>query len=147
MVVKYFIFILLLFTSLGTVAQSRLAAEKDAIAFGGFDVTAYFEGNVVEGKASIDLVHEGVTLLFASEASKATFISNPKKYFPEYGGWCAIAMAEGAFVIPDYRYYKIQDGRLLFFRVKAFFNGLTQWNKDPDSNFVKANGNYSKYFK
>lgn len=139
-------FVFLVFASLGSVAQSRLAAEKNAVAFGGYDVTAFFDGKVEEGKPAYSLVYEDVKLLFVSEANKEAFSTNPKKYFPGYGGWCAIAMADGAFVIPDYRYYKIQDGKLLFFRVKAFFNGLTQWNKDPDSNLIKANGHYSKYF-
>lgn len=42
--------------------------------------------------------------------------------------------------------YKIQDGKLHFFAVRAFFNGLTAWEKDPEGNKIKADSNYYKHF-
>lgn len=127
-------------------AQSRLAPEKNTTAFDGYDLTSYFTEKAVKGNSTFQIEYKGIKLAFESKQNMEAFKSDPGKYFPEYGGWCAIAMAEEAFIIPDYKYFKIQEGKLLFFRVKAFFNGLTQWNKSPNSNLVKANQNYQKHF-
>lgn len=127
-------------------AQDMYSVGNGEVLIDGYDPVSYFDGNPQKGKSEIYVSIEGRKVLFASEENKKEFINNQEKYFPEYGGWCAIAMVDGSFVIPDYSLYKIQDGRLLFFSVRAFFNGLTEWEKNPKSNLVKADGNYMKYF-
>ena len=129
-----------------TSAQSQLAADRNTTAFDGYDLTEFFNSKVVKGSKEFAYQYQGVNILFASQENLELFKSDPGKYFPSYGGWCAIAMTEDTFVIPDYRSYKIQDGRLFFFRVKAFFNGLAQWNKKPDKNVMLADKNYFSHF-
>jgi YHS domain-containing protein len=82
----------------------------------GADVTAYFtQGKFVQGSPQFKSVYEGVTFRFASTEAKALFDANPKKYLPEYGGYCANGIA---YAIPwggDADSFKLIDGRLFIF--------------------------------
>jgi len=126
--------------------QEAYAIEQGQVLLDGYDPVAFFDSQVVKGEASYSVDLEGRKLYFSSQENLERFNDNPEKYSPAYGGWCAIAMVDGTFVIPDYTLYKIQDDELLFFSVRAFFNGLTQWNKDSEKNKVLADGNYTKLF-
>jgi len=129
-----------------TNGQGRYASEQNTVLFEGYDPVAFFNGETVKGKVSIPSLYQGRLIYFTSEDNRERFNKNKERFFPKYGGWCAIAMVDGIFVKPDYTLYKIQDGQLMFFRRKAYFNGLTQWNKDPVNNQMKANLVYDKYF-
>ena len=124
--------------------NAQYATHDEAIAFDGYDLTSYFDGKPVKGKKSINYHHDGLNLLFASEANKKLFLSNPQKYLPAYGGYCATAVVNGTLVRPSYSLFKIQEDKLLFFEVKAFFNGHTQWEKDPDYHKLLADAQFNK---
>jgi len=100
---------------------------------------------VKKGNEKLAAEVDGRKLLFSSAENLEIFKENPQKYTPAYGGWCAIAMVDNTFVRPDYTVYKVQDDQLLFFSVRAFFNGLTEWDKDEDKNKILADGNYMKH--
>lgn len=127
-------------------AQDAIPFMQGQLAFDGNDLIEYFSDKVVPGSEQFQTYHEGVNLYFSSEENLKKFKANPGRYFPAYGGWCAIAMVDGLFILPNYELYKIQDGRLLFFQVRAFFNGLTHWNKDPMKNLVSADMKYQDFF-
>jgi len=127
-------------------AQDRFASDEGSIFFGGYDPVGFFNKEVLKGRPELSVLYQGRYIYFSSEKNKNAFLKNKEKYFPGYGGWCAIAMTDGLFVQPDYTMYKIQDGQLLFFRRKAYFNGLTLWDKNPENNKMKADLEYDKYF-
>ena len=61
----------------------------------GYDPVAYFkQGKAVRGKRSIWSTYNGVTYFFASKADKVDFDRDPKKFEPQYGGFCANGMAK-----------------------------------------------------
>lgn len=72
----------------------------------GWDPVSFFstEGPVL-GDIKITLNYKGVNYLFSSEENRAQFLSNPNKYEPTYGGWCAWAMADNTTVPIDPKYY------------------------------------------
>ena len=143
---KYLLnFTLLLFAAFA-MAQDAYPAEYGEVLFGGYDPISYFDDKVEKGNPGIFFKIEGRKLLFTTEAHKKAYQENPEIYAPAYGGWCAIAMVDKTFVVPDYTLYKVQDGTLLFFSVRAFFNGLTEWDKDPDKNKLLADTNYTVLF-
>lgn len=142
-----FTFTILILYGFTALAQEKFTVEKGQIMIDGYDPVSYFQGKPIKGTAEFKSEKEGRVYLFSSHSNKAIFDKAPEKYLPEYGGWCAIAMADGSFVIPDYSLYKIQNDKLLFFTVRAFFNGLTQWEKDANGNLIKADSNWRKYFK
>ena len=78
--------------------------EKNGAAIDGYDPVAYFKENKpVKGAASFTATHEESTFRFSSEANRDAFLSNPTKYAPQYGGFCAYAVANGykAKIEPD----------------------------------------------
>lgn len=116
-------------------------------AFDGNDIISYFNGKIEKGSEKYTYEYKDVKLYFASDETREVFKKDPEKYFPAYNGWCAIALAGGTLAKPDYSNYKIQDGKLLFFEVRAFFNGRTAWEKDPEINKITADAKYDELFK
>ncbi|MBL8346083.1 MAG: hypothetical protein JNN03_11625 [Rubrivivax sp.] len=56
----------------------------------GHDAVAYFTRNAaVPGDPAITSNLKGVVWRFASEANKAEFQRDPKKYMPQFGGYCS----------------------------------------------------------
>lgn len=122
--------------------SNQYACSADEIAFDGNDLVSYQGSEVLKGKEEHSYEYQGLKLRFANWANMDKFIENPDKYMPAYGGWCAIAVAGGVLTKPDFSHYQIQDGKLYFFEVKAFFNGQTAWNKDPDIHKIVADKKY-----
>lgn len=140
-------FVILIFIfSIQILAQNRYACESGEVLFGGYDPVSYFTFNPAKGDSSIFTIFQGRYIQFASVENKERFDDNPEKYLPGYGGWCAHGMSDGVFFQPDYSSYKIQNHQLLFFRQKIYLNGLSEWNKNPNNNKMKADLIYDKYF-
>ena len=82
----------------------------------GHDPVAYFTiGKHTLGKADIKATHEGATYRFASEEHKALFATNPAKYMPQYGGFCANGIVYGIPWGGDADTWKLIDGKLYIF--------------------------------
>lgn len=120
-------------------ASSGLAIE-------GYCPVTYQTHNVArQGNAEFASTYNGVDYHFVSAASKRKFDSDPEKYIPAYGGWCAYGMAvEDKFPI-DPTNFKIVDGRLLLFLRNANVDALERWNQgDEHEQLIKANSHWKK---
>jgi YHS domain-containing protein len=96
----YLLVVLLLATTLfafyhkGRQQPDQYAVE--GIAISGYDAVAYFEeGKAVKGDSSIKLKWNGVTWYFSKEKYLDLFETNPQKYAPQYGGYCAYGASNG----------------------------------------------------
>ncbi len=82
----------------------------------GYDPVAYFtDGAPVRGRDDLKVEHQGVIYRFASDEHRRLFLANAARYIPQYGGWCANAMA---YAIPrpsEPEHFKIVAGRLYVF--------------------------------
>ncbi len=91
-------------------------ASDSRLMLKGHDVVAYFtQGRHALGQPSISSVYEGVTFRFANAEHKALFDRDPKKYLPQYGGFCADGIV---YAIPwggDADTWRIIDGKLYIF--------------------------------
>lgn len=88
----------------------------------GVDTVALSTLNAVaQGDAGHSVVHDGVAYYFASEATAERFKTNPEAYLPQYGGFCAYAVALGKKLDGDPRYADIVDGKLYLFVNAAVF--------------------------
>ncbi len=146
-----FIFFLLLFLSSQlSIAQGQPYSKKHynlkkGLAIQGYDPVAYFtEGKAKKGNESITYNNKGVTYRFSSEGNKKAFIANPIKFEPQYGGYCAYAMADGEKVRIDPETFKIVDGKLYLFYNFRFTNTLKSWNKDESNLLPKADTKWRK---
>ncbi len=83
------------------------------LALSGYDPVAYFsDGRPVEGSAELSAEWSGATWRFSSEANRARFLASPERYAPQYGGYCAWAMARGEAVSADPEAWSIVEGKL-----------------------------------
>lgn len=79
-----------LLTACGTARNTVADGDDRALMLRGNDPVAYFtDSKPVPGNPAIKTVHDGVTYRFASEANKARFLADPKRFAPQYAGFCA----------------------------------------------------------
>lgn len=109
-----------------------LNLTEEGVAMKGYDVVAYhLDARPIPGNRSIAVEHGGATYQFASEENRQTFLSDPDRFAPAYGGYCAFGVLMGEKVDSDPAQFRFVDGRLL-----VFFSGGThsQWAKNPSAN-------------
>lgn len=122
----------------------RAGAEKRnleaGVAIKGHDPVAYFVmGEAVMGDASIAADHDGATYHFASAANRETFLADPGRYAPQYGGFCAYAVANGYTAPIDPEAFTVHDEKLYL----NFSKGVrSQWERDIPGNIVKGDANW-----
>lgn len=84
-----------LFATQALRAEDFVNVDKSGVAIGGYDPVAYFDGAPMKGDARYAGEWQGATWYFASPANRDTFLAEPEKYAPQYGGWCAYGAAKG----------------------------------------------------
>ena len=83
------------------------------LAIRGYDPVAYFTQNeAVEGKEAFEFEWQGATWRFASDENRMLFSNSPEAYAPQYGGYCAYAVAENSTASIDPEQFSIVDGKL-----------------------------------
>ncbi|KQB42597.1 YHS domain-containing (seleno)protein [Flavobacterium aquidurense] len=122
---------------------------ENKVAILGYDPVGYFtQGKAIKGKKEISVSYQGVMYNFSSAENKNTFLVNPSKYEPQYGGWCAYAMGSaGEKVTINPETFKIVDGKLYLFYNAYFNNTLKSWNKDQNTLKNQADNNWKKIYK
>lgn len=127
-------------------AQSIDYNTKKGYAAHGYDVVSYFDGEPKEGVKELMLTYDGVKYKFANKANLEKFKDNPTTFLPEYGGYCAYAVAvNGKKVNVNPETYEIRDGKLYLFYNAGNSNTLELWLKEsPNVLKDKADKNWEK---
>jgi YHS domain-containing protein len=87
--------------------------DQNGVILKGYDPVAYFKkGKAVKGNPKNSSSFEGATYYFASAADKKEFDKNPARYQPQYGAWCAHAMAKGKLSDIDPNAFAIYKNKL-----------------------------------
>jgi YHS domain-containing protein len=130
------------------VASNALAGEYafSTVGVGGYDVVAYHTQNkALRGTGFHAARYEGVTYLFASKANHDTFLANPGRYLPEFGGYCAFGASVGKKIYADPTVWKLVDGKLYLnvdSKIQKKFEGDLRGNLDKAyANWPKLKGN------
>lgn len=142
---KHFsLFIFALLISLTAAAQQY--STEDGVVLDGYDVTEYFNNKAVEGSEKFIGTFEGVKFKFVSKENLDKFNANPKKYVPQYGGFCAYALASrGERKEADPETFEIRDGKLFLFYNSWGINTYNKWIKsDPKKLNTKADAIWLK---
>lgn len=136
--------LLLIFTT-SLFAQKNYYTKKGAVAKG-YDVVAYFDNDAKQGSKEFSTEHDGVNFYFSSQENLDTFKKNPKKYIPQYGGFCAYAMgAKGSKVSVNPETFEIRDGKLYLFYNRGSTNTLSLWiEQGAEQLKAKADQNWKK---
>lgn len=94
-------------------AMTPKVYAEDGVAIDGTDPVAYFtQSKPVAGRA--DLTHEwnGATWRFSTPENRDAFAADPEQYAPQFGGYCAWAVAEGYTASTTPEAWKIVDDKL-----------------------------------
>jgi YHS domain-containing protein len=101
------------------VTAATTYAEKEPVfstkdgAIRGYDPVAYFKSSKpVKGKENLSFEWHGATWHFASQENLNAFKADPEKYAPQFGGYCAYAVAKGSTAKTEPEAWKIVDGKL-----------------------------------
>lgn len=150
-----FIGLLVMVWSMGAFAdvpvhEDRNEAEYNnqyAVVLNGYDPVSYFsEGGATpaKGDASISFVYGTRMYHFMSEENLNLFKTNPLKYEPTYGSYCAYAMSENAKIKINPLIYTINGNRAHFFVSKSakgsFDAELAVREVNADNNWMNISG-------
>ena len=114
----------------------KVNADAKGIAIEGYDPVAYFtEGQPVEGSEDFTATHDGATYFFVSAGNRDAFLAEPAKYAPQYGGFCAFAVAHGATAPIDPQAFTVLDGKLY---LNYSDHVRAQWRNDAAGFISKA---------
>ncbi len=128
------------------VRNKQFNTGKEGLALQGYDPVAYFTNNsATKGNSTFQTTISGVVYYFSSQQNKQLFDEQPKKYEPQYGGWCAYAMGiDGSKVSIDPKTFKIINGKLYLFYNQKGNNTLLDWNKNETKLQLKADEFWKK---
>ncbi len=112
------------------------------VAVSGHDPVAYFtQGKPVKGDPQFTTVYQGVSWHFSSAQNRDLFVADPARYAPQFGGYCAWAVAEGKTASADPKYWRIVDGKL-YLNYDA--DVQKKWEQDVPGFISRATGNWPK---
>lgn len=107
---------------------------------GGYDVVAYFtENSAIEGNDSFSTEYKNVEWLFSSAKNLNKFQNNPEMYAPQFGGYCAWAVANGDIASGDPERWVVHNDKL-YLNYDA--NVQAMWTADKDNLINLGNTNW-----
>jgi YHS domain-containing protein len=110
------------------------------LAIKGYDTVAYsLEKGPVKGKKEFEYTWMGARWLFASTEHLDMFKSDPEKYAPKYGGYCAYAVSQGTTADFDPKAWSVVDGKL-YLNLNEDVQNL--WMSDMTAYIKKADENW-----
>ncbi|WP_163834257.1 YHS domain-containing (seleno)protein [Spartinivicinus ruber] len=110
-------------------------------AVSGYDTVAYFtKSKPVKGKSQYKYTYKGAEWYFANQEHLDLFKQNPEKYAPQYGGFCAWAVAaKNSRASADPNNWKIVNGKLYL----NYDDGVQQqWLQDIPGFIEKGDKNW-----
>jgi len=111
-----------------------------SLAVGGYDTVAYFKQNApVVGKAEFSMEYKGATWRFASKENLDAFRANPAAYAPQFGGYCAWAVAHNYTASGDPLVWSVVQGKLY---LNYDRDVQAQWSKDIPRYIADGNKNW-----
>ena len=114
--------------------------NEKGLALKGFDPVAYFaEDKPREGSAAITSEWRGATYRFTSQEHRDEFDRHPDQYIPQFGGYCAFAVSQGATADGDPLQWAIVDQKL-YVNNNAFAAKL--WNQGKKGHIQTGNSNW-----
>jgi hypothetical protein len=120
---------------------SAAIAEDVPLAIKGYDPVAYFTlGKPTKGVPEFAHDWDDHRYLFVSAEHRDRFKADPVRYAPQFGNYCAMALAKGEIVIANPENWLVSDGKLYVFG-KPAPAGPVLFQNNLATNVVKANQN------
>ena len=140
--------VLLMFSSIvfaapavNTLEAGLFGTRPSGIAIRGYDTVAYFtEGKALKGDSGIQTNWNGATWFFSSSAHREMFLSDPERFAPQFGGYCAYGVAMGGLYKVEGDQWSIIDGKLYLSYDEEW---RRKWIHDATAKLAEAATNYA----
>ena len=133
--------LVLLVAALPLVTSIASAAVDAPLAIQGYDPVAYFtDGKPTRGTPEFEYQWDEHRYRFASAQHRDLFKADPVHYAPQFGNYCAMALALGKIVVANPEHWLVTDNKLYVFGSPAP-KGPELFEKDLAGNISKANQN------
>lgn len=145
--VKKLVLVVLLVAGTTLQAQSgNYNTDDSKIAMQGYSPVSYFDLGLAQlGSSEFKSTYQGVAYYFTTGDQKKKFDSNPAKYVPQYGGWCAFAVSLGAKFRPDPNRFRIVNNKLYLFTNNVEVDAVDVWVSQGETKLIaKADQNWKK---
>lgn len=120
--------------------ESPFFTDKAGLAISGYDPVAYFtQQQAIKGSELYRVEWGGVVWQFKDEANRNAFTSDPAKFIPQYGGYCAYGVSEDHKSPTDPEAWSVVEGKL-YLNYSRKVREL--WRKDPEGRIRKADKNW-----
>ena len=130
--------------AVNTLKNSLFGGRTDT-AINGYDPVAYFTvGKPVKGQDGLVTEWMGAKWKFSSKANLDLFKSDPEKYAPQYGGYCAYGITQGSLVKVEPEQFTLRDGKL-YLNYDA--DVQSKWLKDPAGYIKDADAKFQALLK
>lgn len=140
----------LLCAALFAFATPALAAKPEvyrsanwSYAINGADAVAYYSlaanAAPVQGSDQFTLEYKGAKWRFASAANRDAFAAEPARYAPQYGGYCAWALARNKLAPGDPAVWHVKGGKLYLNVNKSI---QKQWLANVDRDIANGDKNW-----
>lgn len=122
--------------------QSGRAQLGQDLAVGGHDTVAYHTQRMpVPGSEQFAARWKEAVWRFASKENLDLFVAEPEKYAPQYGGYCAFAVAHGGTSPGDPKVWSVIGGKL-YLNLNPSIQ--SQWNRDQTGFITRADQNWPR---
>ena len=110
------------------------------LALDGYDAVAYVtDRKPVKGLPHLSTTWSGAVWRFASAEHRDVFLNDPERYAPQFGGYCAWAVAHGYTANGDPEAWTIVDGKLYLNYSKRV---QKRWEADIPGYIAKGRANW-----
>lgn len=114
------------------------ATDRGAI--GGYDPVAYFDQQApVLGSSEYAFDWKGARWLFSTAENRERFRSEPERFAPRFGGYCAYGVASGYAVKTEPEAWTVVDGKLY---LNYDLEVMEEWRQDQAALIAAANENW-----
>ncbi len=121
---------------------TAINVDSDFVAIHGYDTVAYFtEGKPTKGKIEFEHTWQDARWQFASVVNRDLFATNPDRYAPQFGGYCAAGVALGEYADVDPEAWTIVDGKLYMISTKE---NSEFWRKASEAHISYADYNWER---
>ncbi|MCF7981927.1 MAG: YHS domain-containing protein [Pseudomonadales bacterium] len=130
----------LIFSSSASAVEEINATFFGHLAISGYDPVAYFtEQRPVEGSKQFEFQWKGAKWRFSSKENLELFKSDPEHYAPQYGGYCAYAVATNTTADIDPTQFTLHEGKLYLNYNKKINK---KWLANRDEYILEADKNW-----
>lgn len=120
--------------------KSEVYVSSDNIALNGYDVVAFFtDSQPVKGISSNYFEWNKAIWYFSTAEHLESFRSDPEKFAPQFGGYCAFGTSEGHKAPTEADTWSIVNGKLY---LNYNMDVKKIWIKNKEALIEKANSNW-----